>query len=128
MTKHTNIDELTIGEAKRRIAEADELREQLGWALPTLAVASGSSHSFTVGAAIFVRAVTHHYTGRLVAVTDSDIVLDDAAWIADDGRFSQALATGELSEIEPYPGRCVVSRGAIVDWCDWSHALPLAVK
>jgi hypothetical protein len=126
-SKRQNIDELTIGEAKRRIAEADELRQQLGWTAPT-PTAVGQSHSFTVGDAIFVRTVTYHYTGKLVAVTDADIVLDEAAWIAEDGRFSQALATGELNEIEPYPGRCVVSRGAIIDWCNWTHALPRTVK
>lgn len=125
----SNIDELTIGEAKRRIAEADELRKLLGLSVPAGApMSSGQSHSFKIGDAIFVRTVTHHYTGRLVAVTDADILLDDAAWIADDGRFSEALKTGTLNEIEPYPGRCCVSRGAIVDWCSWDHALPRTVK
>jgi hypothetical protein len=81
-----------------------------------------------IGKAIIVRTVTHYYTGRLVGVTPTDLVLDDAAWIADTGRWAAALATGALSEVEPYPGRCWVSRGAIVDVSPWAHALPREVR
>ena len=81
-----------------------------------------------IGKAVFVRCVTHYYTGRLVAETSSELVLDDAAWIADTGRFSQALGTGTLNEVEPYPGRCYVSRGAVVDVSEWRHPLPRDVK
>ena len=89
---------------------------------------SGKSHSFEVGKAYLIRTVTMAYTGRVVAVTESDVVLDEAAWIADTGRFSDALTTGQLSEIEPYPGRVAVGRGAIVDFSEWSHALPRKQK
>ena len=84
-----------------------------------------------VGGAVFIRSVTHHYTGRVVAITDSDILLTDAAWIAYDGRFATALATGVLDEIEPFPEGCepvLVARGGIVDACVWPHALPRAQK
>lgn len=77
-----------------------------------------------VGKAVFVRTVTHHFTGRLASVDKQWLVLDDAAWIADDGRFAQALADGTLSEVEPYPGRCMVAVGSIVDVSEWLHELP----
>ncbi len=85
-----------------------------------------ATHSLRVGDAVFIRSVTHHYTGRIVAITDSDIVLEDAAWIADDGRFFDALSTGKLNEVEPYPAGCIVCRGAILDVSSWKHALPRA--
>ena len=91
-------------------------------------VNSGKSHSFEIGKAYLIRTVTMHYTGRVVAVTDSDVLLDDAAWIADTGRFADCLASGELSEIEPYPGRVTVCRGAMVDFCEWKHPLPRVQK
>ena len=81
-----------------------------------------------IGTSVFVRTVTFHYTGKLVAADDSFLQLDDAAWIADSGRFSEALATGNLSEVEPYPGSCFVSRGAIVDISNWQHELPKEKK
>lgn len=86
------------------------------------------SHSFEIGKAYLIRTVTMHYTGRVVAVTDSDVLLEDAAWIADTGRFADSLESGELSEIEPYPGRVAVCRGAIVDFSEWPHKLPRTQK
>lgn len=81
-----------------------------------------------VGKKVFVRTVTFHYTGLLSALTPDMLVLDDAAWIADSGRFADALVTGSLSEVEPYPGQVLVSRGAIVDVSEWKLALPREQK
>jgi len=91
-------------------------------------VSGGKSHSFEVGKAYLIRTVTMHYTGRVVAVTDSDVVLEEAAWIADTGRFADSLESGEFSEIEPYPARVAVCRGAMVDFCEWKHSLPRVQK
>lgn len=77
-----------------------------------------------VGNAVMIRTVTHYYTGRIAVLSDAEIVLADAAWIADTGRYSVALETGTLAEVEPYPGLVSVSRGAVVDVCAWSHPLP----
>ena len=78
------------------------------------------------GKAIIVRTVTYHYTGRLVGLTTrGDLVLQDAAWIADSGRWAQALETGRLGEVEPYPaGPVVIAVGAVVDVAEWRHDLP----
>ncbi len=99
--------------------ELSELKAFLGNA-PT----HSPSHSLRMGEAVFIRTVTHHYTGRITAITDSDIVLEDAAWIAEDGRFYNALRDGKLSEVEPYPHGCIVSRGALLDVSPWKHELP----
>ena len=83
-----------------------------------------------VGDTIFIRTVTHHYTGRVVAADKSFVALADAAWIAEDGRFTQTIADGTFNEVEPYPDTVVVriSLGAVVDWCEWLHDLPRVQK
>ena len=81
-----------------------------------------------VGNKVLIRTVTHYHTGRIVRLTPDEVVLVDAAWIADTDRFSVALATGVLAEVEPFPGPVSVNRGAIVDVCDWDHKLPRTVK
>lgn len=53
--------------------------------------AAAKMHPFEVGKNYFIRTVTHHHTGKLVAVYDHELVLENAAWIADDGRLSDAL-------------------------------------
>lgn len=81
-----------------------------------------------VGKNIIVRTVTYHYTGKLVALTPDALVLDDAAWIADSGRWAQALTQGTLSEVEPYPDRCYLARAAVVDVAEWRLPLPRDTK
>ena len=77
---------------------------------------------------VLVRTVTHYYTGNLTEVSDGELRLTDAAWIADTGRFSEALKTGVMSEVEPYPDDVILSRGAVVDVCAWKHNLPRETK
>ena len=91
-------------------------------------VNGNKSHSFEAGKSYLIRTVTMHYTGRVVNVTDTDVLLEDAAWIADTGRFANSLSGGTLNEVEPYPGRVAVSRGAIVDFSEWNHKLPREQK
>ena len=87
-----------------------------------------SKSPISKGNNVFIRTVTHYYTGTIVEMSEHEIVLEDAAWIADTGRFSAALTEGTLSEIEPFPSRVSVNRGAVVDVTDWTHELPRKVK
>lgn len=92
--------------------------------------AAKSQRVIAVGNQILVRLVTHYNTGRVVEVGDGYAVLEDAAWIADTGRFSAALANGEsaLSEVEPCPGVVEIGLGAVVDAHPWPHPLPRTRK
>lgn len=69
-----------------------------------------------IGANYLIRTVTHIQTGRLVAVDEHELTIEDAAWIADTGRFAGALAKADFSEVEPFPdGPVLVGRGALID-------------
>ena len=72
---------------------------------------------FTIGKNYFIRTVTHHYTGRLLSVGKQELVIADAAWIADDGRFTQAVKDAAFNEVEPFPGEVIIGRGSILDAC-----------
>lgn len=73
---------------------------------------------------VFVRTVTHHYTGRLVQADERWLRLSDAAWIADDGRFADCLRDGSLNEVEPYPDEAMIAVGCVIDVSLWNHPLP----
>lgn len=77
---------------------------------------------------VLIRTVTHYHVGRVVSIDDRWIVLDEAAWVADTGRFSAALATGSLGEVEPFAGPVWVAVGAVVDMTAWPHPLTRVVK
>jgi hypothetical protein len=82
----------------------------------------------SVGRSVFVRTVTMYYTGRVALVTASEVVLSDAAWIADTGRFHDALRDGAPAEVEPFISPVSINRGSIVDVTEWKHPLPKAQK
>lgn len=87
-----------------------------------------SKNPIRVGNPVLIRAVTLYYTGRIVEITKDELVLDEACWIADTGRFENALRTGAVNEAEPFIDPVAVGRGAIVDVTHWKHALPRSVK
>jgi hypothetical protein len=67
------------------------------------------------GKNIFIRTVTNFYTGRVVKETPKWLKLETAAWIADTGRFADALASSVFGEVEPYPRPVIVMKAAFVD-------------
>lgn len=89
-----------------------------------------ATHPFTIGANYLIRTVTMTQTGRLVWVGDKELVLEDAAWIPDTGRFHVTLAEGKgnLKEVEPCNGPVIIGRGSIIDAFPWKGTLPQEVK
>jgi hypothetical protein len=68
----------------------------------------------------FIRTVTFYYVGRLLFVTPQELVLDQCSWVADTGRFSDALKNGTVNENEPFPdGNVIIGRGSIIDAHIW---------
>lgn len=80
--------------------------------------------SFVIGSQYLIRTVTHYYTGRLASITNTDLVLEDAAWVASTGRFYDSLKNGTVDECEPFVNPVIVQRGAIVDATVWNGSLP----
>lgn len=101
----SKLDQLTIGEAR-------ELASLFGKSVP-----QAQTHPFEIGANYFVRTVTHHLAGKLTEVHPTELVLEKAAWIANDGRLTAALATSTFDEVEMFPkkSRVIVGRGTIID-------------
>lgn len=83
---------------------------------------------FQVGKAYLIRTVTMTWTGVVQGVFDGFLVLDQAAWIADTGRYNEAVKNGTVSEVEPVPDNAIIGIGSIVDAVPWSHCLPVEVK
>jgi hypothetical protein len=76
-----------------------------------------------VGEKFFFRTVTYHMTGRVKKVIGSILELENAAWIADSGRFMNAIKEGKLNEVEPV-GRAFINIQTVVDFFPWKHTLP----
>ncbi len=100
-----NIEDLTIKEA-REIATLFNIAGNV----PT------TSAFWQVGKCYFIRTVTMIDTGVLVSIDSHEVILKDAAWIADTGRFSNALKSLNFNEVEAFPdGMVAIGRGSIID-------------
>ena len=76
-----------------------------------------------IGEKFFFRTVTYHLTGRVKRVIGSILELENAAWIADSGRFMTAIKEGVLKEVEPV-GRAYINMDSVTDFFPWKHKLP----
>ncbi len=80
-----------------------------------------------IGKSLFIRTVTYHLVGKVEKIIGGMIELSTASWVADSGRFMNAIKDGELDEVEPL-GQWFVSIGSIVDFGIWRHELPVDQK
>jgi len=83
---------------------------------------------FLTGKPYIIRSATMTNVGRVKKICGGFLVLEDAAWVADTGRYFDALSTGVLNEVEPYPDGCFVAVTGIIDAAPWNHSLPLKQK
>jgi hypothetical protein len=80
---------------------------------------------FRIGANYLIRTITMIYTGKLEEVYEKELVLSTCAWIADTGRWTQAVEKGTFSEVEPYPNKTVIiNREVVLDACLIDFPLP----
>ena len=70
-------------------------------------------HFFKDGETLFVQTATHYYAGTLEDINDKAILLKDAAWVADTGRFNEFIKGSKPSELEPC-GSVLISWGAVI--------------
>lgn len=108
------IDNLTLGEVKN-------LMSMFGGKTDT-------HQPFEIGKAYLIRTVTYINIGIVKSVGDKELVLSECSWIADTGRYHNAIKDGTLSEVEPYVDDVIMGRGAIIDATIWKHALPKEQK
>lgn len=80
-------------------------------------------HPLEIGTNYFIRTVTHYYTGRLDAIVGDWLVLTNASWIADTGRFHDFLKEGKCNEYESFIDSVRIPISSIIDVTKWKHNL-----
>lgn len=88
---------------------------------------TSSELPFEIGEKYYIRTVTYHQTGKVKKIVGKFLILEQAAWIADSGRFMQAILEGKLDEVEPV-GTCYVNTDTIIDAYPISWKLPTDQK
>jgi hypothetical protein len=108
-----NINDLTYGELKKiaSMFNSDEKQSPV-----------------ELGEAYLFRTVTHIEVGRVKAIRGDFVMLEDASWIADTGRYHDCLVSGVFSEVEPYPITTTINMGSLINFAPWPHVLPRKQK
>lgn len=86
-----------------------------------------SEYNEFIGQQLFIRTVTYYCIGKVEKITGKFLELSTGSWVADSGRFMNAIKEGTLSEVEP-TGKMWVSIDSIVDMFPWVHELPTRQK
>ena len=86
-----------------------------------------SSLQDLVGKKFFFRTVTYHIVGKVETIIGNIARLSTASWVADSGRFMEAIKDGELSEVEPV-GNWFINLNSLTDFGEWKHKLPTKQK
>jgi len=79
---------------------------------------------FEIGKSYLIRTVTLYYTGRVKDAKGKFVQLEEAAWIADAGRWEQATKDGSFNEVEPFHYDPWINTDAVIDFGEIKYALP----
>ena len=102
---------------------SDETYEKLKIQLGVDEVKELSCLKDMVGEKFFFRTVTYHIVGKVEKQIGDFVKLSDASWVADSGRFMNAIKEGKLNEVEPV-GIAYLNIQTVTDFFPWRHALP----
>lgn len=68
-----------------------------------------------IGKDYVVRTITMIYLGNLKAISETELLLEDCAWIPDTSRWNEFLNGKKPNEMEPYKNDVIIGRNAILD-------------
>lgn len=105
-----DITEEQLAEIKEKILGMEEVKEI-------------NHYEDLIGEKFFFRTVTYHLVGKVKKMVGRFAYLTDASWVADSGRFMNAIKDGTLSEVEPV-GNAFINLDTVVDFFPWKHKLP----
>lgn len=104
-----DIDTLTLGQLK-------EIQSMCG-------TKETAKHPFKTGEKYFIRTATYFQLGRLKEVCGKWLILEEASWIADTGRFYDFLKDGKCNEYEAFQDDVIIPIDSIIDVTKWDHDL-----
>ena len=106
---------------------SDETFEKIKNQLQEEDVQEVNTYDDLIGGKYYFRTVTYHMVGRVTKRVGSFLCLQQSSWVADSGRFTQAIKEGSLNEVEPV-GISYVNIDSVTDFFPWNHSLPTKQK
>jgi len=107
----------------KTIEVSDETFEKIKDQLSQEKIKEIENYDDMIGQKYFFRTVTYHLVGKVTKRIGSFLKLEQSSWVADSGRFMQAIKDGTLNEVEPV-GIAYVNMESVTDMFPWNHPLP----
>ena len=111
----------------RTIEISDETFEKLKDQLTAEEQKEVNTYEDLIGSKWFFRTVTYHMVGEVKKIVGRFAFMKNASWVADSGRFMNAIKDGTLSEVEPV-GDAFINLDTVVDFFPFKHKLPTEQK
>ena len=111
----------------KTIEVSDETYEKIKGELTDSERVDVSELDGLIGKSFFFRTVTYHIVGKVVKRIGNILELENASWIADSGRFTQAIKEGKFNEVEP-TGQCFINLDTVTDFYPAKYKLPTEQK
>ena len=122
-----NINDLKFSEVMQLKMQLDEFKAATQGLIIAPSDHVSSIQLWEIGKNYFIRTVTMYCLGKLKAIVNQELLLEDASWVADCGRFHECQKTGKLNEVEPFVNDVIINRSSIIDATVWNHTLPSSV-
>jgi len=114
MNKKIDLNKLSFIELQEKVKELEQQKQK---------AQTKKVDVWQVGKNYVIRTVTMIQVGKLIEVTDKELVMSDCAWVADTGRWTNFLKDGSVNEVEPFQDDVIVGRGSVIDATIWKHDL-----
>ena len=116
-----DLNKLTFEELEKELDKIKSKKKQ---------VTTENKGFYQLGEPYMIRTVTMIYTGRLINSNDKELLITEACWIPDTGRWQQACEKGSFDEVEPYPKNTeiIINREAVLDLFRINFELPKMQK
>ena len=109
------------------IEVSDKTYEKIKDQLITEELNDINSYDYMIGQKYFFRTVTYHLIGKVKKQFGKFLELEDAVWVADNGRFMNAIRDGKLNEVEPV-WTAWINMDSVTDFFPWKHPIILEQK
>ena len=116
-----DLNKLSFDDLKKELEKLEKQKKK---------VTTKTSGFYQLGEPYMIRTVTMIYTGRLIKSSSNELVLTEAAWIPDTGRWMSACRNGTFDEVEPYPEETevIINRDSVLDLFKIDFKLPKEQK
>lgn len=95
----------------------DDVKYVRADSVQSIKLPDGDFPPWEIGKSYHIETVTKYFTGILLMVTYQELLIGEASWVCDTGRFNEYVSGSNPIENEPFSRETpvIIGRGSVVD-------------